>query len=72
MTLWSKEPAAIIGIVASVILLVGAQLLASGIVASDGSVKLVNFVMAITPLIASLLTRSQVSSPATVAKLTGG
>jgi len=59
--LFATEPAVVIGAVASIIVLVAQQLLDSGIVTSDGSVKWLNFVVAVVPLIAGILTRTQVT-----------
>lgn len=55
------EPAAVIGVAASIVVLVAQQLLANGIVTSTGAVNWLNFVIGIAPLIAGLLTRGQVS-----------
>ena len=57
----SKEPALIIGTVATIVVLVAQQLLANGIVSSSGAVNWLNFIIAVVPLIAAALTRTQVS-----------
>lgn len=55
------EPAVFIGAAASIIVLVAQQLLEQGIVTADGSVKWLNFVIAVVPLIAGILTRTKVT-----------
>lgn len=61
ITLWNKEPAVVIGVVLSIVVLVAQQLLASGLVSSTGNVNILNFVIGVVPLIAGVLTRSQVT-----------
>jgi hypothetical protein len=60
-TIWSKEPAVVIGFAVSVIVLVAQQLLTSGIVSSAGAVSWTNLVISVAPLIGALLTRGQVT-----------
>ena len=61
MSIWSKEPAVVIGLVASIIVVVAQQVAASGIVTSAGAVQWLNLIISVVPLIAGLLTRSQVT-----------
>lgn len=61
MDLFRKEPALVIGALATIIVIVATQALNSGIVSSDGAVKWANFIVAVVPLVAAVLTRSQVS-----------
>jgi hypothetical protein len=60
-SLWSKEPAVIIGLVLSIIALVAQQLLSSGLVSSTGSVSILNIIIGLVPLFSGVLTRSQVT-----------
>lgn len=59
--LLATEPAVVIGLVSSIVVIVAQQLLDSGIVTSDGGIKWLNFIVALVPLIAGLLTRTQVT-----------
>ncbi len=61
VNLWNKEPALVVGTVATIIVIVAQQLLASGIVTSAGAVNWLNFVIGLVPAIAAVFTRSQVS-----------
>ena len=66
------EPAVLIGLFASIVVLIAQQVLASGIVSSAGALQVLALVVSIVPLIAGLVIRQFVSSPATVAALTSG
>lgn len=55
------EPAAIIGFLSAVIVLVCSQAIQQGIVTSTGSVNLLNLVISLAPLIAGLVIRSFVT-----------
>jgi hypothetical protein len=66
MGAFQKEPAAIIGLIATIVVLVAQQVLASGIVTSAGGLNLLNLVISVTPVIAGLVIRQFVYSPATV------
>ena len=55
------EPAAIIGFLSAVIVLVCSQAIQQGIVSSSGSVNLLNLVISLTPLIAGLVIRNFVT-----------
>ena len=68
----NKEPAVIIGLAASIIVLVAQQVLSSGIVSSAGVVQVLALVVSIVPLLAGLIIRQIVSSPATVAAIKAG
>ncbi len=59
--LWNREPALVVGTVATIIVIVAQQLLASNIVTSAGAVNWLNFVIGLVPAIAAVFTRSQVS-----------
>lgn len=59
--LFAAEPARIIGLVASIVVLAAQQVLASGIVSSGGAINVLNLIVSIVPLIAAELTRSRVS-----------
>jgi multisubunit Na+/H+ antiporter MnhE subunit len=69
-SIWSREPAVLIGAIATIIVLVAQQALSAGIVASDGAVHWTNFIISVVPVLAAFLIRQIVSSPATVAALT--
>lgn len=55
------EPALIIGTVASIIVIIGQQLLASGIVTSTGALNVLNLVVSTVPLIAAAIIRAFVT-----------
>jgi hypothetical protein len=57
----SKEPAVWIGLIASIIVLVAQQVLASGIVSNAGAIQVLGLVVSIVPLIAGLIIRQFVS-----------
>ena len=69
MNVFRTEPARVIGLIATVVVLVAQQLLASGIVTSAGSIQWLNLIVSLTPMLAAELTRSQVFSPAVVSDL---
>jgi hypothetical protein len=58
---WDQEPAVILGIVGSVVVFAVEQFAGKGIITADTSQNIQNLVTALIPLIASLLTRSQVT-----------
>jgi hypothetical protein len=60
-SLWSKEPAVLIGLALSIVALVAQQLLSSGLVSSTGSVSVLNIIIGLVPLLSGVLTRSQVT-----------
>jgi hypothetical protein len=66
VSIFSKEPVVIIGLVASIVVIVAQQLLTSGIVTSAGVVQWLNLIIAIVPTIAALLSRSQVTPTASL------
>lgn len=55
------EPAVLIGLIASIIVLIAQQVLASGIVSSTGAIGVLNLVVSIVPLIAGLIIRQFVT-----------
>ena len=57
----NKEPAVIIGLAASIIVLVAQQVLSSGIVSSAGVVQVIGLIVSIVPLLAGILTRAFVT-----------
>lgn len=57
----SKEPAVIIGIIASIIVLVAQQALAAQVISSDGAIRWANFIVGLTPLLAAAVIRFFVS-----------
>ena len=61
MNLFKTEPAVVIGGIAAIIVLVAQQALQNGIISSDGSVKIANFVVSLTPLLAAAVIRFFVS-----------
>lgn len=63
-TLWGREPAMVVAFVGAVITL----LVAFGLNLTD---QQIGAIIAVVTLLLGLITRSQVSSPATVAKLIG-
>ena len=69
MSIFSKEPAAIIGLAATIIVGVLTQIVGSGIVDAKG-VDVLNTLIAVIPVLAGLLIRqfvSPVPTPATAA-----
>ncbi|HEY4895213.1 MAG TPA: hypothetical protein VII01_03910 [Solirubrobacteraceae bacterium] len=65
-TFWDKEPALIIGVVTAILALATAFGLG---MTSDQQTAILGIVAAALALIGSIVVRSQVASPATVAKL---
>ena len=55
------EPAVLIGLVASIIVLIAQQVLASGIVSSAGAIQVLGLVVSIVPLLAGLIIRQFVT-----------
>jgi hypothetical protein len=55
------EPAAIIGLVASIIVLIAQQIIASGIVSSAGAIQWLGLVVSVVPLVAALIIRQFVT-----------
>ena len=55
------EPAVIIGLVASIIVLVAQQVLGSGVVTNANGVSILNLIISIVPLIAGIITRQFVT-----------
>ena len=57
----TREPAVLIGLIASLIVLVAQQVLDSGIVSNAGAVQVIGLIVSIVPLIAGLLIRTFVT-----------
>lgn len=60
----TREPAVIIGIIASIVVLVAQQALAAQIITSDGAIKWANFIISLTPLLSAAVIRFFVSPAA--------
>ena len=58
------EPAVIIGLIASIIVLIAQQVISSGIISSTGALQVLGLIVSIVPLIAGLITRQFVSPAA--------
>lgn len=61
MNWWKTEPAVLIGVVGTIVVLVAQQALTNGLISSTGSVNFANFLISVIPLVMGVLTRSQVS-----------
>lgn len=61
MNWWKTEPAVVIGVIGTIIVLVAQQALTSGLISSTGSVNFANFLISVIPAIMGVLTRSRVS-----------
>ncbi len=61
MSIFNKEPAVVLGLIASIIVLIAQQILTSGIVTNASGVNVLNLVISVVPLIASIITRQFVS-----------
>lgn len=57
----SREPAVLIGLAASLVVLIAQQVLASGIVSSAGVISVLGLVVSIVPLIAGVVIRAFVT-----------
>ncbi len=57
----NKEPAVIVGLVASIIVLAAQQVINSGIVNSAGALQVLGLVVSIVPLVAGLIIRQFVT-----------
>lgn len=57
----NREPAVLIGLAASIIVLVAQQVLSSGIVSSAGAVQVIGLIISVVPLIAGVITRAFVT-----------
>lgn len=71
MGLFNREPAAILGIIAACVVAVIQTLAGQGVITNETSTTVQNLIVVAVPLIAAILTRFIVYSPASVAKLTG-
>ena len=60
-SLWAREPAVVIGVAASIIVLVAQGLVANSLVTSAQGLNWLNFLIGLVPAIAAILTRSQVT-----------
>ena len=65
----TSEPAAIIGLIASLVVVVAQTVLGSGLIVSNTGQSLLNLLITLAPLIAGLLIRSQVVPTSTVEEI---
>lgn len=72
MGVFSREPAVIIGIIASCVIAVVQTLVEKGVLTADTGQTALNVIGVFVPLIVAIVTRFVVYSPATVKRLTSG
>lgn len=68
MSTFSREPAVIIGLIATIAVGVIQQVLGSGLVTSTGTVEVLNLAVSIIPVVAGIVIRNFVTPVAPAAK----
>lgn len=59
--LWKREPLVILGVIASIIVLIAQQALANDLVSSTGAINALHFIEGVVPAILAVIARTQVS-----------
>lgn len=72
MSIFGREPAFIVGLVGSCVVAIVQTFAAQGVITNDQAQTVVNVVGVLVPVIAGIVARFWVYSPATVAKIRAG